>query len=106
MELLNALKESQTTTHSFGKALVYAFCPYAKGWEWHFHYEEEPGIFRVFVKSPYCPEGEFGLVDPTELNHLPCLALCTHANIIDNFSLMPASLELLYRIDKCMRGGK
>lgn len=103
MELLNASKESQTTKHPISKALVHACSTYAEGWEWYFHYEEEPGIFRVFVISPHCPEGEFGLVDPTELNHIPWLNLSTQSN---NFSLMPASLELLNRIHKCIRGGK
>jgi len=87
-------------------ALVYACSAYAKGWEWNFYSEEEPGVFRAFVKSPYCPEGEYGLVDATQLNDIPWLSLGTHANACKDFSLMPASLELLSRIDKCMRGGK
>ena len=99
-------KESQTTQNPIGKALVRACSTYAEGWEWNFHYEEEPGIFRAFVKSPYCPEGEYGLVDPTELKDIPWLSLSTHHNVCRDFSLMPTSLKLLNRIDKCMRDGK
>ena len=88
--------------YSIGKALVVACSAYAKGWEWNFFYEEEPGLFRAFVKSPYCPEGEYGLVDPTDLKDIPWLSLGTHDNAVSDISLIPASLQLIKRIDKRM----
>ncbi len=84
-------------------ALVSISSIYAEGWKWEVFYEEEPGLFRAFVKSPFCPEGEYGLVAAADLKDIPWISISTHVNVCKNLELMPKSLDLIRQIDSAMR---
>jgi hypothetical protein len=83
------------------KALVVAKSPFAEGWEWNFFYEDEPGLYRVFVKSPFCPEGEYELVSAGDLEVIRGIPLITFYNLenaSDDEELMSKSMNLLFQL--------
>jgi len=83
--------------------LVRICSSYAAGWDWEVFYEEEPGLFRCFVKSPFCPEGEYGIVPVSDWADIPFLWVSQHDKAFSNLNLVRQSMELLQKVNKAMR---
>ncbi len=87
-------------------ALVRASSAYAPGWEWYFFTEESDGIFNGFVKSPFCPEGEYGLILSKDLIHIPWIHIGMNAKnegimfTIENYL---NSMNLTFKISEAIR---
>ena len=83
-------------------ALVGASSANAPGWKWYFFSEESEGVFNGFVKSPFCPEGEYGLILSSDLIDIPWVWIEMDPNNVIKFGTEEAmsSMDLMRKIGR------
>ena len=91
------------TTQSPEKTALARAFSYGEGgeqeWKWYFFSEESEGVFNGFVKSPFYPEGEYGLIMVEDLKGIPCI----HIEMNPQASDYTSSMDLFFRISKAIR---
>jgi hypothetical protein len=88
------------TKHSPEKTALARASSYNEGrgqeWKWYFFSEESEGVFNGFVKSPFCPEGEYGLIMVEDLRGFPFIHIEMNP-LTDDYL---GSLDLFFKISK------